>query len=142
MHTAGFGIMSTLLFGVVYAGLVLIPDMRDLWKAVGRYVLDATVVAGTTAGVGFVVMTTSAREVRVVLEAPTMNRREQCSRYALNNVCIAALSHSVKSCLMHSQYAPGSCARFRWLSFKPQSVRHATALDRSSGTCWPTLCWE
>ena len=55
--------MSMLLFGVVYAGLLLIPDLRDLWKAVGRYVLDATVVACTAAGVGFFVMATSAREV-------------------------------------------------------------------------------
>ena len=60
--------MSTLLFGVVYAGLVLITDLRDLWQAVGRYVLDATVVASTTASVGFLVMTTSAREVQVHLK--------------------------------------------------------------------------
>ena len=71
---AGFGIMSSLLFGVVYAGLVLITDMRDLWQAVGRYVLDATVVACTTACVGFLVMTTSAREVRALPEVPTMLR--------------------------------------------------------------------
>ena len=31
---AGFGIMSTLLFGVVYAGLLLVPNMHDLWQAV------------------------------------------------------------------------------------------------------------
>ena len=55
--------MSSLLFGVVYAGLLLVPGMRGLWQAVGRYVLDATVVACTTACVGFWVMTTSAREV-------------------------------------------------------------------------------
>ena len=55
--------MSTLLFGVVYAGLFLVPGMKGLWQAVGRYILDATIVAGTTASVGFWVMTTSAREV-------------------------------------------------------------------------------
>ncbi len=55
--------MSSLLFGVVYSGLLLVPGMRGLWQAVGRYVLDATVVACTTACVGFWVMTTSAREV-------------------------------------------------------------------------------
>ncbi len=55
--------MSSLLFGVVYAGLLLVPGMKGLWQAVGRYVLDATVVACTTACVGFWVMTTSAREV-------------------------------------------------------------------------------
>ena len=60
---AGFGIMSSLLFGVVYSGLLLVPGMKGLWQAVGRYVLDATIVACTTACVGFWVMTTSARKV-------------------------------------------------------------------------------
>jgi hypothetical protein len=88
--------MSTLLFGVVYAGLALVTDMRDLWKAVGRYVLDATVVACTTASVGFVVMTTSAREVPALHDFPVVTRAHiaHCTSASMRVRCRVLQSYS------------------------------------------------
>ena len=87
--------MSTLLFGVVFAGLVLVTDMRDMWRAVGRYVLDATVVACTTACVGFVVMTTSAREVPSLHGSPVMR----------NVHCVLTAHASLRCVLQRSSHA-------------------------------------